>query len=120
MAALAATLAMAARAQPAPPSAVQGAFQVEPLAERTVARLPDVPLYWRTKTFRTVAAAEAAAGPLSLAAEHGGRAWLFTLGPAGGATPGGTMTAAGAPRPVRPPPSPGAPPRTLCRGRPFG
>ncbi len=95
-------LAVAVGAQPAPPAAVQGTFLVEPVAERTVGQLPDAPLYWRIETFPTLARAEAAAGPLSLAAEHAGRAWLFTLGPAGGATPGGTRIAEIGPVPIVP------------------
>jgi len=77
-------------------------FRVEPVAERIVARLPEGPLHWRIETFPSLAAAQGAAGPLALAAEHGGRAWLFTLGPAGGATPGGTRVAEIGPVPVVP------------------
>lgn len=82
-------------AQPMP-----SAFLVEPIAERRVARLPDGPLYWHIETFPTLAAARAAEGPLSLAAGHAGRAWLFTLGPQGAATPGGTPVARIGPVPV--------------------
>src|SRR4029453_13587742 len=35
------------------------------------------------ENFATLAEAQAAAGPMSLAAESNGKAWLFTLGPAG-------------------------------------
>jgi mannose-6-phosphate isomerase-like protein (cupin superfamily) len=89
----------AAAVQPAP---AQREFLVEPLAERVVARLPEGPQHWRIETFSSLAAAQAAAGPLSLAAEHNGRAWLFTLGAPGGATPGGTRIAEIGPVPVVP------------------
>jgi hypothetical protein len=87
----------AAAVQPAP---AQREFLVEPIAERIVAQLPEGPLHWRIETFASLAAAQGAAGPLSLAAEHGGRAWLFTLGAPGGATPGGTRVAEIGPVPV--------------------
>ncbi len=80
----------AAALQPVPALAE---FRVEPVAERIVARLPEGPLHWRIETFPSLAAAQRAAGPLALAAEHEGRAWLFTLGAPGGATPGGTRVA---------------------------
>lgn len=87
----------------APPPAPQPAtFRVEPLAERKVAQLPDGPLHWRIETFPSLATAEAAAGPLGLAAEHAGRAWLFTLGPQGGATPGARSVAEIGPVPILP------------------
>lgn len=85
--ALAAGLALAATA------AAAQEFKVAPIAEKTVPELPAGPLYWQIETFPTRAEAEAAAGPLSLAAEADGKAWLFTLGPGGAATPGGTPVA---------------------------
>lgn len=45
------------------------------------------------ESFANLAQAQAAAGPTSLAAEAGGKAWLFTLGPAGGASSGATKLA---------------------------
>ena len=63
---------------------------VKPLAEKKIAKLPEGPLFWRVETFATLAQAQAAAGPMSLAAESNGKAWLFTLGPAGGSSAGGT------------------------------
>jgi hypothetical protein len=60
------------------------------LADRTVAELPAGLLFWRLENFPTAASAQAAAGPWSLVAETAGKVWLFTLGPAGGATAGGT------------------------------
>lgn len=85
-----------------PPASQPGTFRVEPLAERQVARLPDGPLHWRLETFPSLASAQAAAGPLALAAEHAGRAWLFTLGPQGGATPGARRVAEIGPVPILP------------------
>jgi hypothetical protein len=48
------------------------------------------PLYWRIENFETLAAAKAAAGPTSLAAEVAGKVWLFTLGLKGGSSAGGS------------------------------
>jgi hypothetical protein len=73
-------------AQPAKPPALK----IKPLAEKKVAELPQGELYWRLENFPTLEQAKAAAGRWSLAAESDGKAWLFTLGPAGGATAGGT------------------------------
>ena len=63
-----------------------GSLVVKPLAEKKVPNLPAGPLFWRIESFPGLAAAQAAAGPMSLAAEAGGKAWLFTLGPAGGSS----------------------------------
>jgi len=68
----------------------QQALVVKPLAEKKVAALPAGPLFWRLENFPTLAQAQAAAGPTGLAAESGGKVWLFTLGPAGGSSAGGT------------------------------
>jgi hypothetical protein len=65
-------------------------FEIKPVAEKRLKQLPSGPLYWRLENFATLAQAEAAAGPTSLAAEAAGRVWLFTLGPKGGATRGGS------------------------------
>jgi hypothetical protein len=65
-------------------------FFVEPVVEKKVTELPAGPLYWRLENFPTLAQAEGAAGPTSLAAEVAGKVWLFTLAPKDGATPGGT------------------------------
>src|SRR5687768_3168962 len=90
-----ATIALALAAgtglRAAQPASAPGAFLVEPIAERTVTRLSERPLHWRIETFPSLTAAQAAAGPLSLAAEHAGRAWLFTLGARREATPGGRL-----------------------------
>lgn len=63
-------------------------FFIKPVAEKKIKELPAGPLYWRLETFPTLAQAQAAAGPMSLAAEVSGKVWLFTLGAKGGATPG--------------------------------
>lgn len=75
-------------------------FVVEPIAERTVTQLPEGPLYWVIEAFPDLAGAETAAGPLSLAAEHAGQAWLLTLSPKGAEKRGGTQVAAIGPVPV--------------------
>jgi quercetin dioxygenase-like cupin family protein len=69
----------------------QKKFFVEMVADKTMEQLPAGPLFWRVENFPTLAAAQAAAGTTSLAAEVSGKVWLFTLGPAGARTPGGTM-----------------------------
>lgn len=74
-------------------AAAQGKFVIKPVAERKLEQLPAGPLYWRIENFPTLAQAQAAAGPTSLAAEVSGKAWLFTLGPKGGATPGANKVA---------------------------
>jgi hypothetical protein len=48
---------------------------------------------WRIETFPTRNDSQAAATATSLAAEVSGKAWLFTLGLKGGATPGGRKVA---------------------------
>ena len=81
-------------------------YVVKPVAEMKVKALPKGPLYWRVESFPTLEQAKAAASPYrwnpdtvsydglpSLTAEVAGKAWLFTLGPQGGATPGGTKMA---------------------------
>jgi len=78
---LAACLALA-------PALAQQALVIKPLAERRVAELPAGDLFWRIETVATRVQADAAAGPWSLVAEAAGKTWLFTLGAAGGATPG--------------------------------
>jgi quercetin dioxygenase-like cupin family protein len=83
-----------------PSSAIaQQALVVKPLAEKKVTELPAGPLFWRLENFPTLAQAQAAAGPTGLAAESGGKAWLFTLGAAGGSAAGGTKVAEVGPLP---------------------
>ena len=76
---------VAASAAPA-----QQALLIRPLVERKVADLPAGDLFWRIETFASKDAAQAAAGTWSLVAEAAGKVWLFTLGSAGGSSPGGT------------------------------
>ena len=66
-----------------------GTLVIKPLAEKKVEKLPAGPLFWRVESFATLAQAQAAAGPMSLAAESSGKAWLFTIGAAGGSSSGG-------------------------------
>ena len=81
-------------------------YVVKPVAEIKVKQLPKGPLYWRIESFPTLDQARAAAGEYrwnpdtvtydgwpSLSAEVAGKAWLFTLGPLGGAPHGGTKVA---------------------------
>jgi len=66
---------------------------IKPLAEKKVAELPAGPLFWRIENFTALAQAQAAAGPWSLVADSAGKVWLFTLGPPGGSSAGGTKVA---------------------------
>jgi hypothetical protein len=71
-------------------SVAQQALVIRPLAERKVADLPSGELFWRIENYPSREAAQAAAGTWSLVAEAAGKVWLFTLGSAGGSSPGGT------------------------------
>lgn len=71
----------------------QQKFVIKSLAEKKVAELPAGPLFWRLENFSALAQAQAAAAPWALVAESAGKVWLFTLGPAGGASAGGTKVA---------------------------
>ena len=75
------------------PAFTQAALVIKPLAERRVPELPAGDLFWRIETVATRAQADALAGPASLVAEAAGKTWLFTLGAAGGASPGATKVA---------------------------
>ncbi len=66
----------------------QSALVVKPLAEKRVDALPAGTLFWRIENLPSLSAAQAAAGAYAVAVEAAGKAWLFTLGPAGGSTPG--------------------------------
>jgi hypothetical protein len=66
-------------------------FEVKPIAEKKISQLPPGRLFWRIDTFPTLAQAQTAAG--STALEAAGKVWLFTLGPEGGSSPGGTKVA---------------------------
>ena len=74
--------------QPTPPAKQE--FVVKPVAEKKLKQLPAGPLHWRVENFPTLAQAQTAAGETALAVEVAGKAWLFTLGPQGGSTPGAT------------------------------
>lgn len=78
-----------------PPSraTAQQPLVIKSLAEKKVTELPAGPLFWRIETFAAPAQARAAAGQWSLVAESAGKVWLFTLGPAGGSSAGGTKVA---------------------------
>ena len=76
-----------------PSTASAQKFEIKPVAEKKVQQLPPGPLFWRIDNFPTLAQAQAAAGPTGLAAEVAGKVWLFTLGPKGGSSPGGSKVA---------------------------
>lgn len=67
----------------------QEAFVVKSVAEKKLKQLPPGPLYWQIEKFPTLAQAQAAESPTSLAAEVAGKVWLFTLGPKGNFIRGG-------------------------------
>lgn len=71
----------------------QGQFVIKPVAEKKLQQLPAGTLYWLLENFPTLAQAQTAEGPMSLAAEISGKVWLFTLGPKGSTTRGGTKVA---------------------------
>ncbi|HEV2678566.1 MAG TPA: cupin domain-containing protein [Aliidongia sp.] len=82
-------------APPLAAAAEPGAFFVTSVAEKKLTALPSGILYWRVETFPEPEQARAAAAvsATSLTATVDGKAWLFTLGPMGGATQGGTKVA---------------------------
>jgi hypothetical protein len=81
--------ALAAALWLAPGGATAQKLEIKPVAEKKIAQLPPGPLYWRVETFATLAQAQSAAGPTSLAAEAAGKFWLFTLGAKDAAPRGG-------------------------------
>ncbi len=85
-----------------PSAAEPGQFIVSPVAEKKLSGLPQGPLCWRIENFPALEQAQSAAdaSPTSLAAAVSGKVWLFTLGPKGGATAGGTKVAEVGPVPV--------------------
>lgn len=66
---------------------------IKMLAETKVTELPPGQLFWRIESFPTYGQAQAAAGTWALVAESAGKVWLFTLGPPGGSSAGGTKVA---------------------------
>ena len=85
-------------------------FEIKPVAEKKISQLPPGPLFWRIDNFPTLAQAQAATGPTGLAAEVAGKVWLFTLGPPGGSSAGGSKIAK-----IGPVPSPGILPEYILR-----
>jgi len=71
----------------------QPALVIKPLAEKKTATLPAGDLFWRIENFPALAQARSGAGEWSLATESAGKVWLFTLGAAGGSSPGGVKVA---------------------------
>jgi hypothetical protein len=71
----------------------QQPLDITALAEKKVAELPPGELFWRVETFPTLAQAQAAASTWALVVESAGKVWLFTLGPAGRSSTGGTKVA---------------------------
>jgi hypothetical protein len=76
-----------------PSAASAQKFEIKPVAEKKIQQLPPGPLFWRIDNFPTLTQAQAAAGPTGLAAEVAGKVWLFTLGPKGGSSLGGSKVA---------------------------
>jgi hypothetical protein len=75
----------------APPTALaQQKFDIRPVVEKKLKQLPAGALFWRVENFPTLAQAQAAEGPTSISAEVAGKVWLFTIGPSGGSTSGGS------------------------------
>ena len=70
------------------PVAFAQQYVVKPITEKKIAQLPAGQLVWRIETLPSLEQAKAAEGPTSLVAQVDGKNWLFTLGAAGGATPG--------------------------------
>lgn len=92
------------------PAIAQQKFVIKPLAEKQVAELPAGPLFWRIETFSygfletgndeygnpvksAFDQAQDAAGPWGIVVKAADKVWLFTLGPAGGTSVGGTKVA---------------------------
>ena len=73
--------------------AVAQQFVVKPVAEKKLVQLPAGQLVWRVETLPSLEQAKALEGPTSLVAQADGKVWLFTLGAAGGATPGAVRMA---------------------------
>ena len=76
-----------------PLSLAQQALAIKPLAEKKVSTLPTGDLFWRVENFPALDQARSAASEWALVAESAGKVWLFTLGPAGGSSPGGAKLA---------------------------
>src|SRR6185436_16995719 len=92
---LLAALSIAVSAFLASGAGAQQPLNVKPLAEKKVAELPPGALFWGIESFASLVDAQAAAGPLSLAVESRGKAWLFTLGGADESGKGTKVTQVG-------------------------
>ena len=77
-----------------PPAALaQEQFAIKTIADKKLKELPAGALFWRVENFPTLAQARGVEGPTAMAAEVAGKVWLFTLGPKGESTSGGTQVA---------------------------
>lgn len=74
-------------------SIAEQALVIKPLAEKKVAQLPAGELFWRIESFVEWSQAQAAETQWSLAVKADGKFWLFTLGAAGGSSPGASKVA---------------------------
>jgi hypothetical protein len=83
-----------------PPTASAQQLVVKPVIEKKLKQLPAGALFWRIEKFPSLAMAEAATGQTGLAAEVAGQVWLFTLGPKGGSSAGGSKVAEIGPLPL--------------------
>jgi hypothetical protein len=63
------------------------------MAQESLGPMSETPLFWHMSTYPNRAAAEAAKGPGATVMEALGQMWLFSIGPAGVRTPGGTPVA---------------------------
>lgn len=70
-----------------------GKFEITKLAEKPIDALPEGELYWQVETYPSIEDAQAKAGDYALAAEHDGKAWLFSLAERDEAGMGGTVVA---------------------------
>jgi hypothetical protein len=68
--------------------------------QKRLTELPGGPLYWQVETFPTLQAARAVEKGHAMSLEADGRGWLFTLGPQGATSPGGTFVAEVGPVPA--------------------
>jgi len=59
--------------------------------QKRLTEIPPRPLYWQVETFPTLQAARAVEKPSAMSVEAQGEGWLFTLGPKGATSPGGTL-----------------------------
>lgn len=72
------------------------------IASESLGEFAAVPMFWQLMTYPTRAAAEADRVPGATVMEALDKVWLFTIGPAGAARPGGQRVAEIGPLPVKP------------------